>query len=180
MAGKRGMKRAQIMGMPIQMIFTMLIAAVFIVVAVVAIKNFLDVQKCSQIGLFSRDLQSEIDRVWQSQQAGKSFESSLPSSLQYVCFADLNSDKNIADTAGESGEVLSKIFDEFSRRKFQYAKKNLFLYPSRQACEMPAFEIKHVNTSIMPNPYCFKNADGKIKMRLSKGFDEAIVKVNRP
>lgn len=172
-------KKAQIMGMPIQMIFTLFIIAAFIVVAVFAIMKFLGIQKCTEIGLFVSDLQKEIDDVWQSQHASRGIELSLPISLTHVCFANLNSGKNIIDTGGEREEALSEIFDEI-KENYDYRKqKNFFLYPLKNACDIPAHEIKHVNVSLMPNPYCFKNVNGRVKIRLVKGFNDIMVKANR-
>ncbi len=162
-------KKAQTMQMPFGMIFSILLIAVFIVVAFIAIKYFLKMRNCSQINIFVDDLQKKIDSVWrQTSVSGEEFSLNLPSGIKYVCLADLNKTK--------SGEHKN-LADEF-RGDFQ---NNLFFYPPRKACGRPSVNIEHINlTGIIKdkNPYCFENT-GKVSMALNKKYNEAFVEISK-
>lgn len=170
-------KKAQ-MHIPFQLIFSVILIAVFLIVAFFVIRHFLELQRCTQVGLFVQDLQAKVDEVWRAQEASTSTELSLPSSLKYICFANLTSGMNLVGVKSDEREELREIYDEL-RVYFKYRDANLFLYPSRSACNMPTHTVEHVNLEGMSNPYCLPNIKGKVKIRLSKGFDDALVRVRR-
>ncbi len=169
-------RRAQ-MHLPLEMIFSILLVAVFLVVVFFVTRNFLDVQKCAQIGLFVRDLQSSVDEVWQVQEANTAFEREMPLSLKYVCFADLLKNKNLAALNEKERETASQIYDDLAVY-FKYNNANFFFYPWQNACSMAHNSIKHITLANMSNPYCFAEQKGKIKIKLSKGFDDNLVRIS--
>ncbi|MFH0831830.1 MAG: hypothetical protein V1886_03120 [archaeon] len=169
-------KSAQ-MHLPLEMIFSLLIIAVFLVVAFFVIHNFLEVKRCADIGLFTRQLQESVDEVWQAQEASTSFTRELPSGIKYACFADVQKSMNIADANFSDKDKISGIYDNLAAY-FKYRNVNFFLYPWQNACSLGANSIKHIS---MPetNPLCFSAAkDGKIRINLVKGFNDALVRIS--
>lgn len=165
---KRNKKAQEVFGMPFSTIFAIFLIVVFIVVAFYAIKYFMNIGKCSETGLFIDDFQSAIDNAWQSQSSSKTFSSSLPSAIEYVCFADLNEQ---ATSTGKEKEIYNEL-----RRNADYTA-NLFFYPQKNAC-IKSTNIKHIE---MPesNPYCIPVENSKIEIKIEKGFYDSLVKVAR-
>ncbi len=168
---KRGLiksKKAQgIFGMPFSVIFSIFLIAIFLVVAFYAIRYFLGLKECSETGLFKEDLQDAIDSAWQSQSSSKKFSNTLPSAIEYACFADLNE--------RATGNFKEKEIYAELRRHADYTA-NLFFYPQKEAC-VPSTNIEHVN--VTSNPYCIPVESGKIEIKIEKGFYDALVKVSR-
>jgi len=166
-------KKAQgIFGMGFGMIFSIILIIFFIIVAFIAIKSFLDTQRCAQIGLFVGDLQEEVDKTWNSQKSDFEFKSRLPSKIKYVCFLDL--DKDITSTG-----IMGNIGRELGVYKGYIA--NMFLYPTEPACNMVFHEIDHLDIdkiiSEKKNPYCINVDDGSIKILIKKDFNEKLVSI---
>ena len=164
-------KRGQgIFGISFGTIFSVILIVFFIVIAFIVIKSFLNTQKCARIGIFVDNFESEIKDAWNSQSS--SFESSgnLPSSLDYVCFANLSADFK--------GEYLN-IGDEIGI--YQGQKANLFLYPRKNTCNMPYHNIEHLDIgkiTALKNPYCIAINNGKVVIQIEKGFNDALVGLN--
>lgn len=161
-------KRAQqTMGMPFGVIFSIILIVVFLVVAGIVVKHFLGLQKCSQISIFLKDLQDETDKVWKSSSSEKSVSLNLPGAIEEVCFTNF------------SMSVTQKYSDVKTR--YGFYNQNFFFYPPEKACEVPYYNIEHINiTGLLgsQNPYCIKN-DGKEKIILSKGFYENLVRIKK-
>ena len=167
---RKNNKKAQVFGMPFSIIFSIFLIAIFLAVAIYAIIHFLDIKKCSEVGLFLEDFQNEIDRAWNSQSSELTFTRSLPSKIQYVCFADLN--ENAVGTSAEK-----EIYTELKKNAI-YAD-NLFFYPRRAANCLPSTKIEHINITSLSNPYCIEIQQGKIEIKIEKGFYDALVRVSR-
>ena len=69
------------------MLFSVILIVAFIVVAFYAINVFLNLQKCSEMGLYKSDLQSAVDRAWLSEEASEIFEAKVPSNIDFACFS---------------------------------------------------------------------------------------------
>jgi len=162
-------KRAQhTMGMPFGIIFAIFMIIIFIVIAFIAVRHFLDIGSCSSVGLFYDELQKKVDDVWASQESDKEFGINLPSGVMKVCFGNLTAE--ITQTAG-----VLEDYDEISIHKYQEA--NVFLIPGGEACEMQFHTIKHINISKITetrNPYCVDVSRGLV---LRKGFYDKYVVV---
>jgi len=174
MIKKRGKKAQQVFGMSFSMILSILLIAVFIAVAFFAIRHFLEIKKCAEIGTFLEDFQDEIDRAWKSQTTEFVFKRTLPSKIQYVCFADLNKEQkgNIKDKNGES------IYTELSKNAIY--DHNLFFYPRRGVGDcLASTKILHINITGLTNPYCIEIFNKGINIQIKKDFFDALVKVSR-
>jgi len=152
------------MGLPFGVMFSILITIFIIVATFVGIKYFLSLKNCTDTGLFFSDLQSEIDRAWNTQASNFTFKGFLPSTVEYVCFANL--------TQGFSGNSNErKIFDEL---KTYHSEGNLFIYPRPKKCDFSK-QISHINMTGMRNPYCIKNSD-KLEIKITKSFYESLIR----
>ena len=154
------------------MIFSILLIIFFVVVAFIAIKAFLDTKSCAQIGIFYSDFQDDVDKAWNSQKSDFEFKGNLPSGLDYVCFANL--DKSVKGSDEEK-----KVYTEISI--YREANANMFFYPREKACNMPYQKAKHIDlnkTTESKNPYCISVKDGSVTIKISKDFNEALVKLS--
>lgn len=170
---KRGKnKKAEgFMGMGFGMIFSIFLIIFFFIVAFIAIGKFLEMRDCSQVGIFYKDFQYEVDRVWSSQTSHKDFSGILPPKVKYVCFADFS--KPIKGPNVEIGDDLSI---------FEGTQKNLFLYPREAGCEMETYELAHIDLETMTkteNPYCIDVDRGSIIINLGKESGQGIVRLSR-
>ena len=54
----------------------------------------------------------------------------------------------------------------------------MFFYPQKKAC-IKAVNIEHVDMAELTNPYCIEVENGKIEIKIEKGFYDALVRVSR-
>jgi len=161
-------KKAQVFGISFGVIFSIILIVFILVVAGIAINHFLVLKKCTQIGLFINELQNEIDKAWNSQKSSFEFKGQLPSSLEYVCFANLSS-----PILG--GSLEKKVYEDISL--YEGSEGNMFFYPKRKACDVPYVKIKHIDLNKITrvrNPYCIA-VEEKVVIKIEKGFNEGLV-----
>jgi len=185
-------KRSQVMQLPFGMMFSILLIAVFVFVAFYAVGAFLSYRDCSQIGIFIDDLKNDVANAWTSSESSSSrFSGTLPSGIEYVCFADIAAGRNEDGMLdGWQGAYAppsidgEEIVDEIENYPLE---RNMFFYPGENACSMAAEIIEHINITETinygggdyENPYCIENIKGKASMMLEKGFNEALVSIRR-
>ena len=167
-------KKAQggIFGIGFGMIFSIILIVFFVIVAFIAIKAFLDTQRCAQIGLFVTDLQGEVDKTWNSQKSDFEFKSRLPTKIKYVCFADLSKEITSTGVVGDMGRELG-VYKGYIA--------NMFLYPTEPTCDMVYHEIDHIDIDkiiSLKNPYCITVDDGNINIDIVKNFDDKLVSLS--
>ena len=166
---KRGQ---QVFGMSFGVIFSIILIVFILVVAGIAINHFLNLKKCTQLGLFIEDFSNEggdIYTAWNSQKFTDEFDYALPSSLDYVCFA------NLSNTV-KGGSVENKVYSDISIYKL--SSGNMFFYPKEKACNMPYVNVKHIDINKITeskNPYCIPIKNSKITIQIEKGFNEGLV-----
>jgi hypothetical protein len=165
-----GRKKGQeLFGMSFGMIFSIFLIIIFIIIAWIAIKHFLDISNCAKIGIFVDDLKKDVDKAWNSEKSEFDFNSNLPSSLEYVCFA------NLSDRITAKG-IEKNIGNEIGI--YKYSGANMFLYPREKACNIPYHKIPHIDIESITskkNPYCVKIEGGKVSIKISQGFNQASV-----
>ncbi len=161
---KRGQ---QLFGMSFSVIFGIILTVVLIGLASYMIVKFLEYRTCADIGLFVQDVDDEVKEAWNSQQKTGVFTSTLPSKIEYVCFANLSAPMVGANT--EEG----KIFREIER--YEVYKASMFLYPPEKACNIEYKKIEHI--IFEKNPTCFPVVNGKVQIKIQKGFNDALVKI---
>jgi len=117
-------KRGQgIMGMPFQMIFSLILIAVFIYAAFTGISYFLERADQAQLGKFVVELESKVNQVWQTTEARQTHVFTLPKSIELVCFGDLT--KRVP-------EALCGDFELF-REQAKIRGSNMFFCPPEGA-----------------------------------------------
>ncbi len=70
------------------MMFSIFLIIVFLAFAVYAIIKFVNLQQTIQIEIFKKDLQADIDSMWQSQQGSREKKYDLPKNIDAICFTD--------------------------------------------------------------------------------------------
>ncbi len=159
----------QVFGMSFGVIFSIILIVFILVVAGIAINHFLNLKKCTQIGLFIEDIQKNVDDAWNSQKFTDEVSYTLPSNLDYVCFA------NLSDTV-RGGDLESSVYSDISI--YESSNGNIFFYPREKACNMPYINIKHINIEKITeskNPYCIPIKNSKITIQVEKEFNEGLV-----
>lgn len=164
---KRG-KKAQFQ-IGFGMIFSMILIVVFIVVAFIAVNAFLGISCSVETGSFIKDLDSEINRIWKGAGENTMKEFKINGcNFEYVCFYDVASNIN--------GEYVS-FADDIRIFTGDKGDHNLYFYP-RSESDVPSVFVDHVNMDLPNNPYCFKKTNNAVNIRLSKSFNEALVRVS--
>ncbi len=160
-------KRGQtIFGMSFSMIFSVILIAVVLAVGFFVIAKFLNLGSCTDTGLLYDGLQDEVDKAWRSTIYQGFYEEKLPSGITHVCFGDLDSNSDGVDRAKQS--ELREEFVEFER--------NVYLYPFSKSCdvELASTNIERVEIGGF---FCIEGVNGKLKVKLSKGSGDSLVKI---
>jgi len=170
---KRFNKSGQnVMGMSFGVIFSIILIIFIIVVAGIVIKTFLKTGDCARIGMFldendKTSFKFAVEKAWKSPGIDFDYEAKLPSSLEYVCFANFSS--GINGRWEDIGEEINVYEDE-----------NLFLYPIDNSCNQPAHKIEHLNIAEITktdNPYCIPVFNGKAVINIDKEINEGLVRI---
>jgi hypothetical protein len=161
---KRGQESS--VGISFGMIFSIFLIVVFVIVAFIAIRHFLDLGQTTQVGQFYKDLQEKISGAWESQAGESKFKIDLPKKIEKVCFANLTA-SNVNVNSLEYKEI----------EKYKSYGANLFLIPGSQTGGLEFKKIEHLNTTkvtLTKNPYCvYSNSTLTIK----KEFYDRLVSV---
>lgn len=174
----RKSKKAQIMGMPFQFIFSIILIAIFLFVAVVVIKTVIQTTQHSQTAKFENELIAAVEEMWLSTSAAKTYDFYLPSSIEYICFS-----QDI--TKWEKDMPLEEVYDDIKRVSddSDARQANFFFYPQKIlygfqmspyidiTCEKNQAEC--LDLSNLENPYCIKNAKG-IKITFEKDIGKDV------
>jgi len=157
---KRGQ---QTMAMPFGMIFAIFLIVVFVVIAFIAIQNFLDIGASAGVGQFYEELQDSVNDAWSGQSSDTTFKINLPNGITKVCFADLNQEI--------TGSI--EIYDQIEL--YDFSDSNVFLIPPEKTKQFPHKLINHLDMEKIiaeQNPYCV-NAESDLKIK--KGFYDKLV-----
>ncbi|MDO8623407.1 MAG: hypothetical protein Q7R52_04115 [archaeon] len=150
------------------MIFSIILIIVFLVFAVYAITKFLEIRDVTLNASFFNDLQTDVNKMWESDSGSAMKTYNLPRSAEYICFVDYTTPSNTKD----------KIYEEL---KFSYTKKeNTFVYPlGKNINSKEIANIDIVKITQTENPLCFE-AKGKFSMIIKKNYGESLVRIERP
>ncbi len=166
-------KKAQggLFGMSFSMIFSIILIIFFIAAAFTAIKYFLNLQRCSQVGMFTSSLQNKIDIAWNSQSSLFYFNASIPSGIKSVCFVNLSSPPKNANTYEKN------MFTEIQNTGADNMKSNFYIYaPEKDYCGLKWKTINHIDLS-KKNPICITAKNGIISIKIERNFEDALVRV---
>lgn len=148
------------------MIFSIILIIAILGAAFYVLSFFFNISKCTNTGLFYKDLQNEIDKAWNADFAEDTISLSLPGSSDFVCFG------NVTEGA-ETG--ITKQYEEI---KFYGTRgNNVYLYPVKSSCskELGSYNAKHVKSAKM---FCAPVKDGKVSVRIVKEQSSSLVSVN--
>jgi hypothetical protein len=172
---KRGInhlkKGQQTLGMSFGTIFSIFLMIFFVVVAGIAINYLLKTQQCAKLGIFIDKLNTEVTSAWHSQKSDFPLSGSLPSKIEYICFANLS--MQLKGPNEKIGEDLSI---------YEYENANMFFYPIGKSCEMEYHNVLYLDIEYMikkENPYCIPVNKGLVKMKVEKGFSDRLVKISK-
>jgi len=162
-------KRSQ-MQLSFGMIFSIILIVIFLAFAFYAIMKFLEMQKTVQIGQFIDDIQNDVNGIRQGLQGSVEKTYSLPSNIDYVCFADF-----LSPETGENKELYYELQRGFT------TGENLFFYPfsSGRGMETKIEKIDLFKTTEKDNPLCFENKKGKVKIALRMQSGETAVTISK-
>lgn len=134
------------MSLPFGVIFSIFLIIIFIAVAIVVIKNWLGLQKCTQVVTFYDDLQTKVNEAYSGTGYKDWMDISLPSGIKEVCFADFSKSQS-----GKFKEEYQEL------KRFRSYDANTFPYPGNDACSNEYYQINHLNLATIiqsQNPYC--------------------------
>lgn len=151
------------------MIFSIILIIIFLTFAFFAIKTFIGVQDTASAGKFVNDLQNDIDIIWKSAQSSQQESYSLPSGTEMVCFVDF-----LVVANGENSAIYNEL------KKSYYGSENMVFYP--RTVQPDSAKIENIDIAEITknsNPFCLDSVQGKVSLRLSKDFNDALVKITK-
>ena len=86
---KRGKKGQATIELPFQMIFSLILIAIFIYAAFTGIKYFLERADQAKINSFIAEIKSDVGSAWQATEVGRVYTYNLPDKIKSVCFGNL-------------------------------------------------------------------------------------------
>jgi len=178
MKKKRKAKKAQLMGMPFQFIFALILMAVVIFVGFYVIKMFLERAEQANINLFVQELKTEISNLWMADAAEKTVTFSLSKNFDYVCF--LNQSMSCDSSRNAAPQYFCIGYIEWKRTE----KDNMFLLPFGKAEEYGTFTAWHIACNHKEcvkwqgNPLCLRIVNGKVIIKLTKESGSNFVKIS--
>gem|GEM_PF-1249663 len=173
-------KKAQVMGMPFEMLFSLILIAVFIVAVFFVIRTVLIRAEQARIVLFEQELAGKIESVWTKTDAKISYSFDLPASIKYVCFS---SDINKGNFEG--------LPEDMERQLTLYAEQtkdsnSLFFFPTKvpQSHGISPFmkitcgekKADCLSLENLDNPYCIQNT-GTFSLTFEKKIGDRFVKI---
>ncbi len=156
-------KAQEVMGISFGMIFSIILIVFFIIIAGIAINAFLSWQKETQIGLFIKELQSETEIAFKSENYAKTFNSELPSGVEEVCFINLSSSPK------SPNNIEQEVYD-YAKKQTHDFQKNLYIYAPTKSYSLKWATIENIDLS-QKNPICASVKDGKISINIERKFD---------
>lgn len=167
--GKRGA-----ISLSFGMIFSVIMIIGIIAVGFYAINFFLNMQNCSNIGLFKDEFQGKINKARASEIASERISLRIPNQIKLVCFGNLENPGSLSGRTEQAHSEL-KMFISVSQRE----NSNMFLYPASQACKMGYSEVNHLDITELGNGQfsCIENEDGEVTFKLKKESGDAFVKI---
>jgi len=154
------------------MIFSIIMIIAILGVAFYAISYFLNLQKCSSVGLFHNDFQNKLDNAWIAEMVSEEFSLNLPEKITAVCFGNLGN-------PGSLSAETERIYEEVMRYStlIQQENSNMFLHPQEKSCDMGYQKAKHIDLTELEKFTCFPNVEGKVTFKIEKSSEDALVRI---
>ena len=175
------MKKAQILGLSFQMIFSIILIAVFIYVAMIGIKAFLSYGNAAKTANFVVDFRSDLENAIGAYSFSKDINYSLPSSITSLCFTPDTSKMLNPPTSGYdelNPSKYSALSGKGNHVFFYPMSKQTFLGQIRYAFVDCAKTCLNLTVSGMTNPYCIPVTKGIATITIKKDSEESYVKIS--
>jgi hypothetical protein len=150
-------KRGQ-MHLSFGMIFSIILIIAFFAFAFYGIQKFLAFQQQAKYHQFLDQIQTDVDKIWKSSQGSQELSYTVPSSIKKVC---------ILESCRGLGYFCRNSQDNIA---FPNNKKNF-----------QSYYISHLDMDLTlngKNEFCVDVVDSKIKLALSKDFNNSLVKIS--
>lgn len=144
-------------------ILSIIIIAFIIAAAGYAIKYFLDLRSCTELGLFYQDLQREVDKTWNSEIARQTFKGTVPSEITSVCIGNVTRTSNLPQYSS---------LKRFARQNYM-----LFFYPVEKTCDQAAYPISHLDQATSNSLKCFQVKSNKVEFTITKDSSASLVSI---
>lgn len=153
---------------PFQMIFSIILIAIFLYAAFTGIRFFLESADQARILQFSAELESKVNTIWQALDAEQTYTLDLPTRIEKVCFGNLAT-RVSQDTCPDF---------EIYREQAKIRGSNMFFCPPEAAFSVDApVHLKIdcegndcLRTEQFVGTYCIDNNNGKVSITLKKDF----------
>lgn len=153
---------------PFQMIFSIILIAIFLYTAFTGIRYFMESADQARILQFSAEVEAKVNTIWQALDAEQTYTFSLPNRIEKVCFGDLST-RISQDTCPDF---------EIYREQAKIRGSNMFFCPPTGAYSVGApVHLKIdcdgndcLRTEQFVGTYCVENDDGKVSITLRKEF----------
>jgi len=152
------------------MIFSIILIIIFLAFGFYVISKFLDMKSSVELGKFVEGFQTDINKMWNSEQGSQEEEYFVPSKVEAICFADYSSSSKGNE---DIYKKLKQVYDN---------EQNFFFYPVGSGNGLDSIVIEHINLEEITktqNPFCIDSEKGKIKLTITKNFNDAQVVITR-
>ena len=165
---KRGKKAQTVFGMSFGMIFSIIIIIAILIVGFYVITFFLNLNKCTQVGLFFNDIEETVNEAWGNEISHEIFEGELPTSIKKVCIGNLSQ-----SASGFTDEQNLFLEDGYE------IQNNIFLIPPNKACDgdLASFKLKHAKSDTF---HCIDVIKGKVEIQYDITKADTIVTLSAP
>ncbi len=160
------------MGLPFQLIFSIILIAIFLYSAIVGINYFMERSQQAQIGQFAVNLESKVNIAWQAIEKSESYSFSLPKKIEKVCFANLNA-------AAYNTSICPEF--EYYRDVAKSRGANMFFCPPEPVYKTGAPVYYSIDCEgndclkVKNHPYCIENKNGIVSFSLKKEIGDPYV-----
>ena len=168
-------KKAQTMGIPFQLIFSLIIIVVVVVFGFLAIKMFLERAEQTKYGVAFKDIESEIQDSWsRAGETNKTITINLPKKITAICF--LNTSQSSCNPSIAEGFCENVDL-------YKTDKENLYFYPLGEAEKLHSKSgwallcQDHSCISLKGNPQCFFKNGNDVQIQIIKNLDEQFVRL---
>ncbi len=176
-------RKAQVMEMPFQFIFSIFLIAIFLVAAIIAIKSLLDSQAHAKIAAAYSEFEAEANSAYLSTSTEKTLHLDIPSSVKMICFSGAMN--NIFEGDLSADEKLAydnlDIYRNNDANFFFYPAESVIKYSLNPYQKVMCGQDKDIDcmdlSNLRNNFLCFANSKGIVTIVIEKNYgkDEGVM-----
>ncbi|UCD20643.1 MAG: hypothetical protein JSW08_02610 [archaeon] len=174
-------KKAQTMGVPFQLIFTLIIIAVVIVFGFFAIRMFLGRAEQAKFGTAFNEISTEIEEAY-SRAGGtaKVITVDMPKGIEAVCFFNQSAPcRDIDLSYDELGYSFCDLIDEYEENFFYWTFRAAMEYKANPNWNITCQNKLCVKIPSGRNPKCFfPDNNRQLQLNITKNFGDPYVHVD--